>query len=277
MVMILAWPLFGQYLITTQDSLLTNAADYLIITHPNFTGQLDPLCRLRDSLGLSVKMVQTDLIYSVFPDTSAAMSIRLCLQRVYDHWTTRPTYVLLVGDAQRGGGANNFIPCKLFPKFSYPYAGGLTQHSTDNWYVTLEGNDSIPDLIIGRLPVNTAARTESLVNKIIRYETQDPPGLWHRTVLLNSSTDREVYATGYVAGFFQPAGDSVIKIYESQGNTPSLRTRHVQAFNQGVVMVFACCHGTQPPAWYGPNYTLFSYLDIPSLTNAVYPVSFQRG
>jgi hypothetical protein len=273
----MAGPLFGQYLITTPDSLLANTADYLVITHPDFTAKLGPLCRLRDSLGLEVKMVQTDLIYSVFPDTSQAMSIRLCLQRIYNYWSRRPTYVLLVGDAQRGGGANNFIPCKLFPKFSYDYAGGITQHSTDNWFVTLEGNDSIPDLIIGRLPVNSAARAESLVAKIVRYETQDPPGLWHQTVLLNSSTDRQVYADGYLANYFLPAGDSVIKIYESQGNTPSLRTRHIQAFNQGVVMVFACCHGTQPPAWYGPNYTLFSYLDIPSLTNVVYPVSFQRG
>jgi hypothetical protein len=276
-IIILGIPLFGQYLITTPDSLLNNGGDYLIITHPNFTSSLNPLCRLRDSLGLQVKMVQTDLIYAAFPDTSPAMSIRLCLQRIYYYWNPRPTYILLVGDAQRGGGANDFIPCKLFPKFSYPYAGGLTQHSTDNWFVTLEGNDSIPDLIIGRLPVNTAVRTESLVAKIIRYETQDPPGLWHQTVLVNSSMDREVYANGYISGFFQPAGDSVIKIYESQGNTPSLRTRHIQAINQGVVMVFAVCHGAQPPAWYGPSYNLFLGTDIPSLTNAVYPVSFQRG
>ncbi len=271
-------PLGGQYLITTPDSLLSNGADYLVVTHPNFTASLDPLCRLRDSLGLNVRMVQTDLVYSTFPDTSRTKSIRLCMQRIYNYWNPRPTYVLLVGDAQRGGGANDFLPVPVFPKFNYDYAGGITQHGADNWYVTLAGNDSVPDLIIGRLPVNSAAMCQNVVNKILSYETTDSTGPWRTTVLLNSSTDRQVYADEYLNNYFLPAGDSVVKIYESQGNSPSLRTRHIQAFNNGAVIAMPACHGSSsPPSWVGASYTLFSNSDIASLTNQVYPVTFGRG
>jgi len=268
----------AQYLITDSTALLNNGANYLIVTHANFTNQLYPLCRLRDTLDhLIVKMVEVNLIYSTFPDTSLAYSIRKCMQRVYYYWNPRPTYILLVGDAQRGGGANDYIPCKVFPKFNYSYWGGITQHATDNWYVTLEGNDSIPDMIIARLPVNSATMTQNVVNKIVRYETRDTFGIWQRTVLVNSSTDRESHAQGFVNSFLYPAGDSVIKIYESQGNTPSLRQRHIQAINQGVYMILPVCHGTQPPAWVGMSYTLFHNSDISSLNNQVYPVSFGRG
>lgn len=270
-------PLCAQYLITTPDSLFNNGADYFIVVHPSFTSAVTPLCRLRDSLGLQVKMAQTDLIYSTFPDTSPAMSIRLCLQRIYNYWNPRPTYILLVGDAQRGGGGSDYVPVKTFPKFNYPYTGGITQHGADNWYVTLEGNDSVPDMIIGRLAVNSAVMAQNVVNKIINYETGDTTGPWLRTVILNSSTDRQTYADQYIADYFQPAGDSVVKIYESEGNSPSLRTRHIQAINNGAAIIMPACHGAQPPAWVGVNYTLFMGTDIASLSNQVYPVSFGRG
>jgi hypothetical protein len=270
-------PLSGQYLITDPDSLLNSGADYFIVTHANFTNELYPLCQLRDSLGLLVKMVEVDLIYSTFPDPNETQSIRDCMDRIYNFWSPRPTYILLVGDAERGGGSNDFIPSPLFPKFDYYYWGGITQHAADNWYVTLEGNDSIPDMIIARIPVNTAQMTQDVVNKIITYETSDTTGIWQRTVLVNSSRDRESHAEGYVDDYLTPAGDSVIKIYERQGNNPSLRQRHIDAINQGVFLILPVCHGTQPPAWCGPWYTLFRYTDIPSLTNQVLPLSFGRG
>jgi hypothetical protein len=255
---------------------MNNGADYLIVTHSDFTNKLYPLCQLRDSLGLNVKMVETDLVYYTFPYTYAPQSIKACMQNVYDTWSPRPNCVLLVGDADRSGGSNDFIPSPLFNKFSYPYWGGLTQHAVDTWYVTLEGNDSIPDMIIGRLPVNDSAMAEAVVNKIIHYETADTTGPWQTTVLVNSSSDFESYAEDYISTYLSPAGDSVIRIYDSHGNNPSLRQRHIDAINQGVYMILPVCHGTQPPAWCG-TYTLFNYSDIANLTNEVYPISIDWG
>jgi hypothetical protein len=194
------------------------------------------------------------------------------MQNVYDNWTPRPTYILLVGDADCTGGSNDFIPSPIFNQFNYPYWGSLTQHAVDTWYVTLEGNDSIPDMVIGRLPVNDTMMIEGVVNKIIQYETSDTTGTWETTVLVNSSSDFESYAEDHITNYFGPAGDSVIKIYDSQGNNPSLRQRHINAINQGIYMILPVCHGSQPPEWCG-TYTLFHYSDITSLNNQVYPIS----
>jgi len=279
LAVILAVPLvgFADYLITTPDSLRHNSADYLVVTHDTFIAAMYPLCRLRDSLGLEVKMAPVGLIYSTFPNGPKTDRIRAFLQTAFDSWNPRPVYVLLVGDACKDTTLGDFVPVKRFPKFSYDYYGGLTEHGIDNWYATLSGHDSIPDIIIGRLPVNTAARAESLVAKIVRYETAPDTGLWVRTTLLLASNDRAQYANYIDTVFLRPNGDSVYKVYESQGNSAYLRAKTRAGFNQGAALVCQCTHGSQPPAWVGTR-TLFSYQDVDSLVNlSALPVVLGRG
>jgi hypothetical protein len=267
----------AEYLITTSDSLLNNGADYLVITHENFAGACYPLCRLRDSLGLEVKMAETRLIYSTFNTGPRADRIKAFTQRVHDYWRPRPRFVLLVGDACKDTSAGDFVPCKRFPAFSYGYTGGLTEHAIDNWYAQLSGQDSIPDLVIGRLPVNTLARAESLVAKVLRYEARVDTGSWLGTTLVPASTDRAHYADWIDSVILRPMGDSVYKVYESQGNSAFLRHKTVVGFNQGASLVCQCSHGSQPPAWTGSR-TLFSYLDVDSLTNLdALPIVLGRG
>jgi hypothetical protein len=262
----MAGPLAADYLITTPESLMTNSADYLIVTHPSFTSAMYPLCALRESLGLEVKMAEVSLIYSTFPTGERCDRIRAFMEQVYANWNPRPEFVLLVGDASRDSTHDDFVPVKLFPKFSYPYAGGLTEHGADNWYATLSGADSIPDIIIGRMPVNTLARAESLVAKIVRYETSTDTGPWTRTAMLVSSNDREFIATGLESLFFRPNGDSCYTVVESEGSSAFLRHKTIAGFNEGASIVCHCAHGSQPPSWVGSK-TLFSYVDVDSLTN----------
>jgi hypothetical protein len=256
----------ADYLITTSDSLLNNGADYLLITHNSFTSALYPLCRLRDSLGLDVRMAELNLIYSVFDSGPRADRIKSFLRRVYYNWTPRPAYVLLVGDACRDTTHGDYLPSKLFNKFSYYYYGGLTQHAMDNWYAQLEGHDSIPDIIVGRLPVGTLAKAESVVSKIIRYEVTPDTGNWTQTILLAATDDFASLAHDIDTTFFRPSGDSVYSVYESQGSSSFLRRKVRTGFNAGAVLTNSITHGTQPPAWLGVK-TLFSYQDVDSLAN----------
>jgi len=258
---------------------MNNGADYLVVTHNNFTTQANRLCRLRDSLGLRVKMAEVSLVYQNFLTTRPrADRIKAFLHQVYNAWNPRPQYVLLVGDANRTDSTRDYLPSKLFPKFSYPYSYGGSFHASDNWYAELADSNYVPDIIIGRLPVSSAASADSVVSKIVRYETTPPSGQWLKTVLMDASVDRERYATDYDTAFFRVAGDSVIKVYESSGApTDSLRRRTVRGMNQGVVFTLAVSHGAEV-SWEGnTGRTLFSYLDIPSLTNANYSVCFGRG
>ena len=277
LLLALVGPLAAGYLITTPESLMTNSADYLVITHPDFTSALYPLCNLRDSLGLEVKMSEVSLIYSTFANGERCDRIRAFMEQLYSSWNVRPEFVLLVGDACRDSTHDDFVPVKLFPKFSYPYAGGLTEHGADNWYATLSGADSIPDIIIGRLPVNTAAGAESLVAKIVAYETSTDTGLWVGTTMLVSSNDRAPDAVELESLYFKPNGDSCYTVVESEGSSAFLRHKTIAGYNQGAAIVCHCAHGYQPPAWAGSK-TLFSYLDVDSLNNAdALPVVLDRG
>jgi hypothetical protein len=222
-------------------------------------------------------MAEVSLIYSTFPNGERCDRIRAFMEQVYANWNVRPEFVLLVGDACRDSTLDDFIPVKLFPKFSYPYAGGLTMHGADNWYATLSGADSIPDIIIGRLPVNTLSSAESLVAKIIRYETSADTGPWTRTTMLVSSNDRSPDAVELESLYFRPNGDSCYTVVESEGSSAFLRHKTIAGFNQGASLLCHSAHGYQPPAWAGSK-TLFSYLDVDSLTNAdALPVVLDRG
>jgi len=270
-------PLAAGYLITTPESLQTNGADYLVITHPDFTSALYPLCALRESLGHDVKMAEVNLIYSTFPTGARTDRIRAFMEQVYAHWNPRPEFVLLVGDACRDSTHDDFVPVKLFPKFSYDYADGLTEHGADNWYATLSGADSIPDVFIGRLPVNTLGDAESLVTKIVGYETSPDTGLWTHTTMFVSSDDRAPDGVELESLYFKPNGDSCYVVEESDGSSAFLRHKTVAGFNQGVSLVCHSAHGSQPPSWVGSK-TLFSYTDVDSLTNSgALPVVLDRG
>lgn len=272
-------PLYSQYLITDPDSLLNNSADYLIITHQDFTSKLDPLCKLRDSLGLEVKMAEAPLVYSTFQGDSRADKIKGFTQQVYDNWDKCPQYILLVGDANYSDSTEDYIPSKLFPKFSYSYLGGYTTHASDNWYVQLDGDDYHPDLAIGRLTISTAQACESLVEKIILYENNtDTTGMWRRTVCVVASRDYDQYANPLLDSFFIPANDSIIKVYDrDEPSSTVLRNKTIGAFNQGIVFLFMMAHGSTTPVWAGDK-TLFHYSDIDQLTNnAIFPVVFGRG
>jgi hypothetical protein len=199
------------------------------------------------------------------------------MQQAYDHWSPRPEYVLLVGDACRDSTQGDFLPVKLFPKFSYYYASGLRDHGADNWYATLAGGDSAPDVVVGRLPLKSRVRADSLVAKIVSYETSPDTGEWVRTVMLLASDDFNYMALHAESVFMEPAGESVYTVYEYQGNSTYLRERTRNGFNQGLSLVCQFSHGSQPPAWTGTK-TLFSYQDVDLLTNLdCLPVVLGRG
>ena len=155
-------------------------ADYVIITAAEFVPGLSDLIDLRQSQGLAVVVEDLQAIYDAFgggrPDPQA---IRSYLAHAYANWGERPVYVLLVGDGTSDpkgyldNSSATFIPPYLADVD--PWAG---ETASDNRYVTLEGEDNLPEMLIGRLPVNSLAETQTVVEKIVGYENQPPPGTW---------------------------------------------------------------------------------------------------
>jgi hypothetical protein len=190
-------------------SSLNNAkGKYIVIAPAAFIPALTSLVSLRQSQGLTVTVENTQAIYDNFDGRPTPDAIRAYLANAYATWNPIPTYVLLVGDGNfdpkqyRGDSAPTFIPPYLADVD--PWAG---ETAADNRYVTLAGNDALPELLLGRLPVNSLSETQTVVNKIVNYETQPFPGGWNANAAFvadnadgggDFSSDSEYLATNYI-------------------------------------------------------------------------------
>lgn len=178
-------------------SLLTDppgGADYIIITHPDFAQSIVPLAQHRADQGKRVVTVDVDAIYDTFGDGRvSAEAIKAFLQHAFETWAApAPFYVLLVGDGHYdfkdhfGWGLPSFIPPYLAQVDPWMVPNHLAETAADNRFVTLTGDDNFPDMLIGRLPVNTPAQAATVVDKIIHYETNPFPGGWNANQLFVS-------------------------------------------------------------------------------------------
>lgn len=164
----------------------TTPGDYLVISHANFVSALAPLLALRQAQGLTPTLTTLNPIYDTFGDGRVdPQAIRAYIQHVYASWPTPPTYVLLVGDGTfdpkryRASAKTTYLP-------AYLEVIDLVMGETaaDNRYVAVDGADNLPDLLVGRLPVNTLAEAQTVVSKTVAYETAPAPGVWPATALL---------------------------------------------------------------------------------------------
>jgi hypothetical protein len=147
----------------------TGGADYVIITHPDFETSLAPLVNHRTSRGLQVEVVDVEAIYDQFGDgRMSSEAIRAFLGYAYTNWDV--LYVLLVGDATydpRGYRPDSNLT--YLPSYLADVDPWMGETASDHWYADLTG-DLLPELRLGRLPVNTPDEVEAVVNKIIHYE-----------------------------------------------------------------------------------------------------------
>lgn len=163
----------------------TNGADHLIITHAAFTDQAETLSSFHQFRGLMSDSVDVQDIYDEFNFGIAdPLAIYKFLGYTISHWESSPAYVVLFGDGHYdpkdylGFGIESFIPPYLVPVDPY-----LGETAADNRYVTLVGDDNLPDMMLGRLAVNNTEEANTVVEKIIAYETSSPLGNWREKIL----------------------------------------------------------------------------------------------
>ena len=121
----------------------------------DFMESLAPLKTHRESQGFSVALIDVEDIYDEFSyGTKTPQAIKDFLTRASTSWQTPPRFVLLVGDASfdprnyLGLGNQDFLPTKLLDT-------AYMETASDDWFVDFNG-DGLPDMAVGRLPVQTA-------------------------------------------------------------------------------------------------------------------------
>jgi hypothetical protein len=297
--------------ITRPTDLLTGTpTDYLIICASDFcySPYLDMLVSHRASPrggNYDVAIVDIQDIYSAtFPDEAGSETndqlIKIFIKYVYDHWNGADPpvkFLLLVGDAATENNEdvpNSWsIPAHISDNIYFD-----NRIASDFWYICLSPdypaylgsdlNDLAGDVAIGRLPVRDEAQLETVVNKIIGYETVLPllPGEWRSRAGLFSGfssvdtvfSDMAVWALGIMRDVFLiPNGMDILEAHrvdysnDSTGNA-SFREEFLSAFNDGSAIVVYSSHGfTDLVKWGRPgDYDPLGYFRVqhmPSLTN----------
>ncbi len=167
-------------------------ADYLIISPAEFIPFLSGLVDLRKSQGLKVVIEDVQAIYDAYAGGRPLPSaIQAFLEESYFTWSPTPLYVLLVGDGTHD--PRGYLPLSsatFIPPFLADVDPWMGETAADNRYVSVDGEDALPDMIIGRLPANDIAELDIMVSKIVQYETNPFQSPWqHQAVFVADDPD----------------------------------------------------------------------------------------
>jgi len=192
---------------------------------------------------VSVEQVYSELGYG----ESTPEAIRDFLAYAYHFWEAPSVrYVVLLGDATYdfkgfygiyGSWAQNHVP-PLMVKTRFLWT------VSDPAYASINGEDVLPDIAIGRLPAANAEEARALAHKIVAYETGEA-GFGGPVVLVadnpdaagNFESDAEDIASTILSG------RELDKIYLRRLGRAATQQAIVEAFDGGASLVSYIGHG----------------------------------
>ncbi len=142
-----------------------DACDYIIVTIDEYFEAAEKLAAWKRQIGYKVEIVSKP-VWTV-AEVDEAIKTR------YQNWTPKPDYFVIIGDQQDVPGQS------------------MGSHVTDLYYACMDGgNDFWPDMARGRISVASSAYANSIVDKIIKYESVPV-------------SNPDFYSTGTHAAYFQ--------------------------------------------------------------------------
>ncbi len=164
---------------------MASSGSYLIITPEKYYANVMPLAFWKRAKGLSVT-VRT--IPSQIDNT--VDDIKSEIKSFYEQHSCNDVFVLLVGDVEDVASPT----CE-----AYEWGELSGDCASDIQYARVAGEDSIPDLFLGRLPADDAADVDNMVGKILDYEKMASGGdkTWLGKALL--AAHKQGYPGGYAA------------------------------------------------------------------------------
>lgn len=290
---------------------LSQGADYILISPAAFLPALTPLADLRTGQGLRVVIADVQAVYDEFNGGIAdPVAIRNFLAWAYANWQPpAPTYAVLVGDGHYDPKGYCLTPgvclngidtppnSNLIPPYLRLVDPWIGETAADAQLVAFNETNSLPFLALGRLPVNNLAEAQTVVAKIVDYESNPEPGPWRSHLAF--VTDNAYAANGLLdsAGQFWQLSDSVANDpqlvlpslsaarlylnicdpalyahcrlpdppYTPYTTGPAITAGVIDAFNQGAVVINYVGHASTT-SWGGAPVILRTS-DLPQLVN----------
>ena len=233
---------------TTTLRALDRAADYIIITHPDFVSALQPLVQHRQARGLRVRVATTTQVYDEFGyGVESPSAIHTFLDWIQQNWKSpAPRFVLLVGKASYdyrdflNAPNKNLVPTFLLDT---PH---LRQAASDNWYVTDDADTARPTLALGRIPAKTPDQVTQAVNKMIAYESSGAADWRSRVIVAADDKDPSFQSTADLLAGKIRSGMQAQKIYlaDYKGAVDPTRADLITRWNAGALIMMYIGHGS---------------------------------
>jgi hypothetical protein len=241
-----------------------NRARYLMIAPPGLRDAAERLAGLRRAQGLESMVVDLDQIFDEFnAGAFSPRAIKDFLAYARATWSVPPAYVALAGSGTvdyrnlLGHGDD------LVPPLMVKSDGGL--FPSDNLLGDANG-DGLPEMVMGRIPVVSAAELDSYTNKIAAYEGAAAADWTGTALMVADAPDR---GTDFSADSRQVA-DQVSPLYRVSAvdlgalTLADARAQLLGAIGQGTAFVNYMGHGGLDRLSSGG---LLTTTDVPSLAN----------
>jgi uncharacterized repeat protein (TIGR01451 family) len=223
----------------------SNRANYVILTDGLLKGAAEELASYRAEQGYETKVVDLKDVFDTFNyGIVGPEGIREFLRYAYYYWSLSPEFVVLAGEGTfdprniLGHGDNVVLPKMV----GTPHG----MYESDTWYVDVVGDDGVPEMAVGRLPVLTAEELGLMVEKIAAYESGEDGTGWANRVLLvadNADEGGAFPADSDWLGQWVPEGYTKTRIYLSELTTAAARTAIQAGVKNGALLMHYIGHG----------------------------------
>jgi len=258
-VFLLCCALFIFFSANSQNK-LQNKGRYLMITPPEFDSVLNSFADYKRNIGFDVQIVTTKIT------GKTTSSIKNYIQKQYDNISTRPTYLLLVGDVEK------------IPAYEGDASGKVEKNPiSDLGYALLEGNDLFADVFLGRFPVSNEKQLQNIIDKTI-YMEKNREHLSKKVVLIAGDEKKNAWNRIYMNNTFKagheyvinasfiPLGFEIKKLYQPN------KEEVVNALKDNPLYIIYAGHGSTS-SLAGKSFD-WTQKDISTATKTVFPVVF---
>lgn len=169
------------------------SSEVIVVCADEFLESASEFAAYRSSKsGLSVRVFPLSTIIQEFGSgIKDPTAVRDFISHAYRTWTTKPRYVVLWGDSHYdfkniSTQRVNFLPSwqtiEIDDAFNSTNIGYYTStYVTDDFFVRIIGDDEVTDLPVGRLPIDSRATAQTIVDKIKHYENSSASDIWRTT------------------------------------------------------------------------------------------------
>ncbi len=151
----------------------SNQADYIAITHPKFWSAVQNyVAQISNLYGANTKQISVKDIYDLYGyGYPTPESIKLFIMNAMQNWKEpKPAYLTLIGDADYD--YKGYILKNVGVRVGENYVPSYGDPVGDDWYVIFDNNFTIPQLKVGRIPINNPNELNFYLTKIKANQNQ---------------------------------------------------------------------------------------------------------